>query len=148
MKVPFLDLKAQYLSMKDEIHVAIQQVLDATAFAGGPFVTRFEKEFAAFCGTKHAVGVGSGTDALWAALVAAGVGHGDEVITVPDTFIATAEAISFCGARPVFVDIEETTYNMDPNKLEAYLRKRIEDRGSRSAALQHNRTAALRAFAR
>ena len=105
--------------MKEEIHVAIQQVLDATAFAGGPFVTRFEKEFAAFCGTKHAVGVGSGTDALWAALVAAGVGRGDEVITVPDTFIATAEAVSFCGARPVFVDIEETTYNMDPAKLEA-----------------------------
>jgi len=130
MKVPFLDLKAQYLSMKDEIHVAIQQVLDATAFAGGPFVTRFEKEFAAFCGTKHAVGVGSGTDALWAALVAAGVGHGDEVITVPDTFIATAEAISFCGARPVFVDIEETTYNMDPNKLEDFLKKRLGPRSS------------------
>ena len=112
--------------MKDEIHVAIQQVLDATAFAGGPFVAQFEKEFAAFCGAKHAVGVGSGTDALWAALVAAGVGPGDEVITVPDTFIATAEAISFCGAKPVFVDVDERTYNMDPNKLEDYLKNRIE----------------------
>ncbi len=94
-------------------------MLDNTAFAGGPFVAQFEKEFAAFCGAKHAIGVGSGTDALWAALVAIGAGPGDEVITVPDTFIATAEAISFCGARPVFVDVEETTYNMDPAKLEA-----------------------------
>jgi dTDP-4-amino-4,6-dideoxygalactose transaminase len=119
MKVPFLDLKAQYNSIKDEIAVALEGVLENTAFAGGPFVAQFEKEFAAFCGTKHAIGVGSGTDALWAALVAAGVGPGDEVITVPDTFIATAEAISFCGARPVFVDIEETTYNMDPAKVEA-----------------------------
>ena len=119
MKVPFLDLKAQYQSIKPEIQSALNQVLENTAFAGGPFVAQFEKEFAAFCGTKHAVGVGSGTDALWAALVAMGVGPGDEVITVPDTFIATAEAISFCGARPVFVDVEETTYNMDPARLEA-----------------------------
>jgi dTDP-4-amino-4,6-dideoxygalactose transaminase len=119
MKVPFLDLKAQYSSIKPEIQSALNQVLDNTAFAGGPFVAQFEKEFAAFCGTKHAVGVGSGTDALWAALVAMGVGPGDEVITVPDTFIATAEAISFCGARPVFVDVEEITYNMDPARLEA-----------------------------
>ena len=119
MKVPFLDLKAQYQSIKPEIQSALNQVLENTAFAGGPFVAQFEKEFAAFCGTKHAIGVGSGTDALWAALVAVGAGPGDEVITVPDTFIATAEAISFCGARPVFVDIEETTYNMDPAKLEA-----------------------------
>jgi dTDP-4-amino-4,6-dideoxygalactose transaminase len=119
MKVPFLDLKAQYISIKDEIGEAIQRVLDNTAFAGGPFVAQFEKEFAAFCGANHAVGVGSGTDALWAALVAMGVGPGDEVITVPDTFIATAEAISFCGAKPVFVDVEETTYNMDPARLEA-----------------------------
>ena len=119
MKVPFLDLKAQYNSIKDEIGGALEQVLGNTAFAGGPFVSQFEKEFATFCGTKHAIAVGSGTDALWAALIAAGVGPGDEVITVPDTFIATAEAISFCGATPVFVDIEETTYNMDPARLEA-----------------------------
>jgi len=134
MKVPFLDLKAQYLSIKEEIHVAIQNVLDATAFAGGPFVAQFEKEFAAFCGTRYAVGVGSGTDALWAALVAAGIGPGDGVITVPDTFIATAETISFRGATPVFVDVDEGTYNMDPNRLEAYLKKRFEVRGSRSEA--------------
>jgi dTDP-4-amino-4,6-dideoxygalactose transaminase len=121
MNVPFLDLKAQYQSIKPEINEAIQRVLDNTAFAAGPFVAQFEKDFAAFCGTKHALAVGSGTDALWAALIALGVGPGDEVITVPDTFIATAEAISFCGAKPVFVDIDEKTYNMDPNRLEDYL---------------------------
>jgi dTDP-4-amino-4,6-dideoxygalactose transaminase len=124
MKVPFLDLKAQYESIKDEIAVAIQQVLDKTAFAGGPFVAEFEKEFSAFCKTRYCIGVGSGTDALWLALLALGVGPGDEVITVPDTFIATAEAISYCGATPVFVDVEEETYNMNPNLLEAAITPR------------------------
>jgi dTDP-4-amino-4,6-dideoxygalactose transaminase len=124
MKVPFLDLKAQYESIKDEINEAIQQVLDSCAFAGGPFVEEFEKNFAAFCQCKHAIGVGSGTEALWMALLALGVGPGDEVITVPNTFIATAEAISFCGATPVFVDIDEKTYTMDPQKLEDYLKIR------------------------
>jgi dTDP-4-amino-4,6-dideoxygalactose transaminase len=119
MNVPFLDLKAQYLPMKDEIHAALDAVLDKTAFAGGPFVAQFEKEFAAFCGTEHAVGVGNGTDALWMALLALGVGLGDEVITVPDTFIATTEAITYCGATPVFVDVDERSYNMDPRLLEA-----------------------------
>lgn len=118
MQVPFLDLKAQYLSIKDEIQASLNKVLDQTAFAGGPFVAQFEKEFAEFCQVDHCVGVGSGTDALWLALLALGVGPGDEVITVPDTFIATAEAISYCGATPVFVDVDEKTYNMDPNKLE------------------------------
>ena len=118
MKVPFLDLKAQYESIRDEIAVAIQQVLDRTAFAGGPFVAQFEKEFAGFCTTQHAIGVGSGTEALWLALLGLGVGPGDEVITTPNTFIATAEAISYCGAKPVFVDVDETTYNMDPALLE------------------------------
>lgn len=122
MKVPFLDLKAQYESIKDEINEAIQKVLDSCAFAGGPFVEEFEKNFAKFCEVKHCVGVGSGTEALWMALLALGVGPGDEVITVPNTFIATAEAISFCGATPVFVDIDEKTYTMDPQKLEDYLK--------------------------
>jgi len=131
MIVPFLDLKSQYQSIKDEISVAIQQVLDSTAFAGGPFVAQFEKQFAEFCGCKHAIGVGSGTDALWLTLIALGIGEGDEVITVPNTFIATAEAISFCGAKPVFVDVDEKTYNMDPNKLEDYLKKRFKEKGSR-----------------
>jgi len=99
-------------------------VLENTAFAGGPFVAQFEKEFAEFCGTEHAVGVGNGTDALWMALLALGVGPGDEVITVPDTFIATAEAITYCGATPIFVDVNERSYNMDPNRLEDYLKSR------------------------
>jgi len=117
MRVPFLDLKAQYNSIRDEIAAALQQVFDRTAFAGGAFVEKFEEEFASFCGTSSAIGVGSGTDALWMALQAAGIGQGDEVITAPNTFIATAEAISFAGAMPVFVDIDEQTYNIDPALL-------------------------------
>jgi len=117
MKVPFLDLKAQYESIKDEVAVALEKVLDSTAFAGGPFVARFEEHFASYCRTRFAVGVGSGTEALWLALLGLGIGPGDEVITTPNTFIATAEAITFCGARPVFVDIDERTYNMDPDLL-------------------------------
>ena len=132
MKIPFLDLKAQYESMKDEIHAAIQQVLDATAFAGGPFVAQFEKEFASFCGCQEGIGVGSGTEALWLCLLALDIGPGDEVITVPNSFIATAEAISFCGATPVFVDVDPRTYTLDPNKLEAYLKKRSQESGARS----------------
>jgi dTDP-4-amino-4,6-dideoxygalactose transaminase len=119
MKVPYLDLKAQYEPIRGEIADAIQQVLDRTAFAGGPFVAQFEKEFAAFCGTRFSAGVGSGTDALWMAILGLGIGPGDEVVTVPDTFIATAEAISWCGAKPVFVDVDPVTYNMDPSNLEA-----------------------------
>ena len=88
---------------------AFRQVAEASAFAGGPFVARFETEFAAYCQTRHAIGVGNGTDALWLSLLALGVGPGDEVITVPNSFMATAEAISLCGAKPVFVDIDERT---------------------------------------
>lgn len=124
MNVPFLDLKAQYLSIKEEIDSAIQEVLDSCAFAGGPFVEKLEKEWAAYCGVKHAIGVGSGTDALWLALVALGVGRGDEVITVSSTFFATAEAISLTGAMPVFVDIDEKYYTMDPDLLEAAITPR------------------------
>jgi dTDP-4-amino-4,6-dideoxygalactose transaminase len=118
MKVPFLDLKAQYASIRNEITTALQQVLDNTAFAGGPFVEKFEKEFASFCQREFAVGLCSGTDALWIALLSLGIGSGDEVITTPNTFIATAEAISFCGAKPVFVDVDKKTYDMNPDLLE------------------------------
>lgn len=104
--------------MREEIQAAIQQVIDSSAFAGGPFVAKFEADFAEFCGCAHAIGVGNGTDALWLALVGLGVGAGDEVITSPGTFIATAEAISLCGATPVFVDIDEQTYTMDPALVE------------------------------
>jgi len=124
MRVPFLDLKTQYNTIQDEIAEAIQQVLDKTAFAGGPFVAQFEKDFADFCQCQYGLGVGSGTEALWMALLALGIGPGDEVITVPNTFIATAEAISFTGAKPIFVDIDETTYTMEPQKLEDFLKIR------------------------
>ncbi len=119
MNVPFLDLKAQYQSIKNEISVELQKVLDNTAFAGGPFVSQFENEFAQFCQTTFAIGLSSGTSALWAAIQALGIGEGDEIITTPNTFIATAEAISFSGAKPVFVDVDEQTFNMDPKLIEA-----------------------------
>src|ERR671922_110524 len=118
MAIPFLNLKAQHQQLKAEILAVVSEVLDSAAFAGGPYVAKFEEEFAAYCSTKYAVGVGNGTDALWFALLALGVGPGDEVITVPNTFIATAEAISFCGARPVFVDVDPQTYTMNPALLE------------------------------
>lgn len=119
MNVPFLDLKAHHDPLRAEITAAINEVIDHNAFAGGPFVTKFEEDFARYCKTKHALGVANGTDALWFALLGYGVGPGDEVITVPNSFIATAEAISFCGAKPVFVDIDPKTYTMDPARIEA-----------------------------
>jgi dTDP-4-amino-4,6-dideoxygalactose transaminase len=122
--VPFLDLRAQFLTIEDEIREALDGVLESGAYSGGPFVERFEGAFAAYCGCEHAVGVGSGTDALWAALQAVGVRSGCEVVTTPSTFVATAEAITFCGARPVFVDVHPQTYNIDPEKLEAALTPR------------------------
>ena len=124
MNVPFLDLAAQHAPLRSELDRVIAQVIDSGAFAGGPFVESFEDDFAAFCGCEHAIGVGNGTDALWLALLACGIGHGDEVITVPSTFIATTEAISYCGATPVFVDIDERTYTMDPAALESALTPR------------------------
>jgi dTDP-4-amino-4,6-dideoxygalactose transaminase len=117
MQVPFLDLRVQHEPLMTELLDAFRQVTETSAFAGGPFVTRFETEFAEFCQAYHALGVGSGTDALWLSLLALGVGPGDEVITAPNGFMAVAEAISLCGARPVFVDIDERTYTMDPAHL-------------------------------
>jgi dTDP-4-amino-4,6-dideoxygalactose transaminase len=118
IKVPFLDLTSHHAPLRAEFEGAIQEVIDDNAFAGGPFVAQFETEFAAHCDCAYAVGVGSGTEALWLALLAFGIGPGDEVITVPNTFMATAEAITFCGARPVLVDVDESTYTMDPVALE------------------------------
>jgi dTDP-4-amino-4,6-dideoxygalactose transaminase len=124
VKVPFLDLKSHHLPMMNEINLAIREVIESSAFAGGPFVAAFEQDFAAYCDVPYALGVGSGTEALWLSLLGCGVGPGDEVITVPSTFMATAEAITYCGARPVFVDVDERTYTMNPEALESVLTKR------------------------
>lgn len=117
--VPFLDLRAAHEPLRERLRAALDETLDRSAFAGGPFVERFESEFARFCGARHAVGVGSGTEAIWLALAALGVGAGDEVITSPATFMATAEAITFCGATPVFADIDPCTHTLNPESVEA-----------------------------
>ncbi len=124
MHVPFLDLQAQHAPIREQLEAAIGEVIDSSAFAGGPFVAAFEKDFATYCGARVAIGTGNGTDALWLALLALGVGAGDEVVTVPSTFMATAEAITYCGARPVFVDIEEQTYTLNPALLESAITPR------------------------
>ncbi|MFZ0135075.1 MAG: DegT/DnrJ/EryC1/StrS family aminotransferase, partial [Desulfobacterales bacterium] len=113
MHVPFLDLKAQYRQIEAEVIPAVTEAMAAGMFIGGPQVTGFEEEFAAFCESNYCIGVGSGTDALRFALMAAGVGPGDAVVTVPNTFIATTEAISQVGATPVFVDIDPSTHTLD-----------------------------------
>jgi dTDP-4-amino-4,6-dideoxygalactose transaminase len=117
--VPLVDLRAQYVAIQDEIDDAIRRVLDNTSFILGPEVQRFERAFATFLGADEVVGVSSGTSALHLSLVACGVGPGDEVITSPLTFIATAEAISQTGARPVFADIDPVTFTLDPDLVEA-----------------------------
>src|SRR6266403_6015672 len=124
MKVPFLDLKSNHAPLRDEFERAIRDVIDSGIFASGPAVTRFEEVFAQFCECDHAVGLGSGTEAVWLALIACGIGPGDEVITVPTTFMATAEAITYCGAKPVFVDVDERTYTMDAPALSGALTSR------------------------
>lgn len=124
MLVPFLDLKAQLENIREEVAQGLESVLADCAFVSGPAVAAFEESFAEFCGVRHAVGVGSGTSALWSALIACGVGQGDEVITVPNTFIATVEAVSKCGARPVFVDVRPDTATMNPDLLEAAITER------------------------
>jgi len=118
MKVPLVDLKRRYESLKPEIDAAIHNVIDTTAFINGPDVKLFEKEFASYCNTKHGIGCGNGTVALHLALQATGVGKGDEVITVPNTFIATTEAISYLGSKVKFVDITPDTMLMDVSQVE------------------------------
>lgn len=122
--IPMVDLKAQYLSLKADIDQSVASVLDSCAFILGPNVQAFEKEAADYLGVKHAIGVASGTDALHLALLAAGIGPGDEVITSPFTFIATAEAIRYCGATPVFVDIDPASFNLVPELVEAAITER------------------------
>jgi dTDP-4-amino-4,6-dideoxygalactose transaminase len=122
--VPLVDLRAQYRSLKPEIDAAVIGVLESGQYVLGPEVAAFEQEFAAYCQAAHAVAVNSGTSALHLSLIAAGVGPGDEVITVPFTFIATAAAVSYAGGRPVFVDVEPRSLNMDPARLEAAITDR------------------------
>ncbi len=122
--VPFVDLKQQYVSIKDEVLRAVAGVFESTQFVLGREVAAFEEEFAAFCGVPHAVAVNSGTSALHLALLAAGVGPGDEVITVPCTFVATVAAVTYTGARPVFVDVDPATYTMNPAQIEAAITPR------------------------
>lgn len=124
MTIPLVDLKAQYVSIKDELDAAIHRVVQSGQFILGSEVKAFEEEMAAYCGTKYAVGVASGTDALQLALLACGIKAGDEVITTPFTFIATAESVAKCGATPIFVDIDPKTYNIDPGKIEPKITQR------------------------
>jgi dTDP-4-amino-4,6-dideoxygalactose transaminase len=123
-QIPMVDLRAQYLRIKEDIDTAMARVVDTTAFIKGPDCGAFEREFAAFCGVAACVGVANGTDALIYALRAYGVGPGDEVVTVANTFIATGEAILLNGAKPVFVDVDDATYTLDPNRLSAAITKK------------------------
>jgi dTDP-4-amino-4,6-dideoxygalactose transaminase len=122
--VPILDLKAQYQSIKSELDAAVLGVLERAQFILGPEVAAFEREFAGYCGTAEAIGVNSGTSALHLALLAAGIGPGDEVITSPFTFVASAATIVYAGARPVFVDIDAGTFNIDVRRIEAAITNR------------------------
>ena len=117
-KVPYLDLPAQLRPLRKEIDAAIARTIDACSFCLGPDVAQFEKDFAKYCGAEHALGFNSGTSALHVALMLLKVGRGDEVITTPHTFVATSWAISYVGAKPVYVDIDDATFNLDPELIE------------------------------
>lgn len=119
MNIPMVDLKAEYALLKEEIDRALLQVIASGSYIDGPNVRQFEQEVAIYCGTRHAVAVASGTDALHLALRAAGIRSGDEIITTPFTFIATAEAIAYVGATPIFVDVRPDTLNIDPDGVRA-----------------------------
>src|SRR2546429_5799400 len=121
MNVPFVDLGAQHNELRPEIESAIKVVVGNSTFIGGELVEIFEQNFAAFCGTRYSIACANGTDALKLALMACGVRRGDEVITVPHTFIATVEAINMVGAYPTFVDIDGPTYTLSPVKLAEFL---------------------------
>ena len=124
INIPLVDLKSQYLRIKDQIDAAIQDVIDNCSFIGGAKLKEFEKHFAEYCQVQYAVGVGNGTDALYLVMKVLGIGPGDEVITAVNTFMATSEAISATGARVVFVDIDEKSYNLDVSLLEAAITER------------------------
>src|SRR3954453_4984792 len=117
--IPFLDLKAQYLQIKRDVDAAVARAIESAQFVMGPEVTAFEDRFAAYCNVGHCRAVNSGTSALHLALLAAGIGPGDEVITVPMTFVATTAAVLYSGARPVFIDVDPITWTMNPALIEA-----------------------------
>src|SRR5437016_6432159 len=121
-EIPLVDLRAQYATIRDEVRKAIDEVLDSMQLTIGPNVKAFDQEFASYIGTKHAIGVGSGTDALQLAIRACGVSGGDEVITVSHTFFATVEAILYANARPILVDVDEKTMLMDPSAVAAAIK--------------------------
>jgi dTDP-4-amino-4,6-dideoxygalactose transaminase len=129
-KIPFLDLVTPHVELEEELVSAFRSALRSAAFIGGPVVEGFERDFANFCDTRYCVGVGSGTDALRFALAAAGIAQGDCVVTVPNTFIATTEAISQVGAQPEFVDVDEQTSTMDVEKLRVFLEQQCERNAS------------------
>ncbi len=137
--IPFLDLVTPHLELESELTGVFQQALRTAGFIGGPMVEEFETAFAGFCETTHSVAVSSGTDALRFALMACGVQAGDVVVTVPHTFIATTEAISQAGAHPEFVDIDERTYNMDPERLREYLESQCTADESGKLISRHSR---------
>jgi dTDP-4-amino-4,6-dideoxygalactose transaminase len=139
--IPFLDLVTPHVGLEEELCTVFKYALRSAGFVGGPMVERFEAEFAKYCDAQHCVGLGSGTDALRFALIAAGVLPGSIVITAPNTFIATTEAISQAGALPYFVDIDERTYNMDPEKLREFLEMQCVIDGS-SKRTVHKKTGA------
>ena len=122
--IPFVDLKSQYRQIKDEVNTAIQGILESCQFTLGSEVAAFEEEFARYCQTQYGIGVNSGTSALHLALLAAGIGRNDEVITVPFTFVATVAAIYYTGAKPIFVDIDPHTFTIDVNMIEAAITER------------------------
>src|ERR1700704_2070821 len=116
--VPYLDLPAQMRGIRKEIDAAIARTLDNCSFCLGPDVVQFEKDFARFCAAEHCVAFNSGTSALHVALILLDIGRDDEVITTPSTFVATSWAISYVGAKPVYVDVDDATFNLDPNLVE------------------------------
>src|SRR5262245_46148931 len=122
--IPFLDLKAQYREIKPQGDAAVARLIESAQFVLGPEVAAFEERFAAYCGVQHCVALNSGTSALHLALLAAGIGPGDEVITVSMTFVATTAAILYCGAKPVFVDVDPQSRTLDPKRIEAAITKR------------------------
>src|SRR5688500_465952 len=124
MLIPFVDLKAQYNNIKESIDLAIQEVINETAFIGGKYVCDFEEKFAEKYGVKHCISTANGTDSLYIIMKALNIGPGDEVITVSNSWISSSETITQCGAKPVFVDIDTDFYTIDENKIEEKISKR------------------------